>query len=123
MLLTTVTFFILIIIGSLNCLCTQSKCTAQETDSTCCFQIGCCPASNNVCCPNDPTSCCSIQYPVCCGIGKGCCLRDHPVCCPTHCCSSGSYCCGKKCCRRRRSLGLHIEAYEGTSKMNQYQKQ
>ncbi|CAF1214731.1 unnamed protein product [Rotaria sordida] len=117
-----VSFFILILISSINGQCTQSQCAAQHAGSTCCFQVGCCPAPNNVCCSNDPTSCCSTQYPVCCGAGKGCCRREYPVCCSTYCCSSGSYCCGKKCCRRDRSTARFIEINEGISKMNQYQQ-
>lgn len=121
MFLSTYSLFILIVISSINGLCTQSKCTTHQAGSTCCFQIGCCPPLNNVCCSNDPTSCCSTQFPVCCGSGKGCCRREYPVCCSTHCCSSGSYCCGKKCCRRNRSAsGRSIEMYEGISKMDQY---
>lgn len=115
-----VNLFIFTIISSVNSLCSQSGCTLLEAGSTCCFNIGCCRASKNVCCPNDITNCCSTQYPVCCGAGKGCCPQRYPVCCSAHCCMSGSYCCGNKCCRRDGSTGRFIEIIDGLSKMNQY---
>jgi hypothetical protein len=121
--LAIVSLFILTVISSINSQCIQSSCTAHEPGSRCCFNLGCCPAVSNVCCPNDPTNCCSTQFPICCGSGKGCCQREYPVCCSTHyCCSSGSFCCGEKCCRRSALTGLLIETNEGISKINQYQK-
>ena len=122
MFLSIVSLFILTLISSSNSLCTQSQCTVQGAGSTCCFNIGCCPASKNLCCPNDPTYCCSTQYPICCGGGQGCCPRLYPVCCSTLCCSSGSYCCGKKCCRRDESTGRLIEIHDGISKLYQSEK-
>ena len=96
-------------ISSVRGQCVQSACSAYQPGSTCCFNVGCCPASSNVCCPNDPSNCCSTQFPVCCGSGKGCCPQVYPVCCPTHCCASGSYCCGQKCCRRTTLSGRFVE--------------
>jgi hypothetical protein len=121
MFLSIVSLFILTLISSINGYCTQAECTTHEVGSTCCFNIGCCPAASNLCCPNDLTYCCSTQYPVCCGDGKGCGPRQNPVCCSTYCCSSGSYCCGKKCCRREGFTGRLIEINDGVSKTNQYQ--
>ncbi len=120
--LSIVSLFIFTVICSVNSQCTQSQCSIEQPGSTCCFNIGCCPASSNICCPNDPLNCCSSQYPVCCGAGRGCCPQRYPVCCSTHCCTSGSYCCGKKCCRRDGSTLRLIETIDGISKMNQYQK-
>ncbi|CAF0799695.1 unnamed protein product [Adineta steineri] len=120
--LSIISLFIFTVISSINSQCIQNQCTIEEVGSTCCFNLGCCPASNNICCSNDPTNCCSTQYPVCCGVGKGCCPQRYPVCCSTHCCTSGSYCCGTKCCRQDLLTNRLIEINDKISKINQYQK-
>ena len=117
MFLSIVSFFIIILISSINGQCTESQCTTQGAGSTCCFNIGYCPASSRLCCFTDLTHCCSTQYSMCCGDGQGCCLWLYPVCYP-----SGSYCCGKKGFRRDESAGRLIEIHDGISKLYQSEK-
>ncbi|CAF1182990.1 unnamed protein product [Adineta ricciae] len=109
-------------ISSLNGSCIQFQCTLAEIGSTCCYNLGCCPAKSNVCCPNDPTNCCTKDFPVCCATRKGCCPKRYPVCCSTQCCSSGSYCCGEKCCRRDTITGRLFEIPDGITKSNRYRQ-